>query len=189
MKRRSFFGWLGAAIAGGFAGLLGRETQEQKLLRLIREAEKDPSAWRVYASGEDVTKDVRDLVLRCKKCGARYDPISEKRRFDEHVAQCRVLPETLDTDHPEARNIEVIGLDGKPMPLVRAVNTRTKTAQQYRRLIQTDEDRRRYAAAAFPPPATAIVQDPVTMEPLVFDAPYDHLRLRDGRDVLEVLGV
>jgi hypothetical protein len=126
MKRRDFFGWLGATTIGGF------------------------------------------LMSRVQR---------------------RMLPEVIDAEYPESMNIEVLDHHGRPMLGVRSVNTRTMMAEQYRRRPPTIDDRERYANARMSCPPTCIVLDSVTEKPVVDVVPYARLRLRDGRDVVKVLGV
>lgn len=175
MKRRNFLAWCGAAsIWGFFGGLLRR---------------KPPIKGWYFEEVQGFTiVNKRSLYLRCDKCGAQYDPVSEDKKFHAHRAQCRALPRTIDTNHPESLRIEVIGLDGEPMPMVRKVDTKSKKAEQYRRRT-AKSSREWYAKRGEIPPQTVTALDPKTHEPIVDVVPYSHLRMKDGRDVMEALGV
>ena len=53
-----------------------------------------PLAWLGFGKREAPMVE-HNLVLRCKKCGAQYDPISEHERYHAHSRRCGLAPEYL----------------------------------------------------------------------------------------------
>ncbi len=102
------------------------------------------------------------------------------------------LPKIIDTDHPESLHIEVLDAKGAPIGRVRAVDTKLMMAKQYVGQPIPEEERFAHATrlgARQPPPAWRFDVDPSTGQIQMQWVPYARLRMRDGRDVLEVLGV
>lgn len=176
MNRRSLLSYLGASTLGGFLG---------NLLGLRLKPEACPTT---FPNTDELKDHVKNLVLKCPKCGLTFDPIHESKAFDEH----KHLPNIITPDHPEAQNVEVIGVDGRPVKCVFEVYPRLKAGHQWKLRPSRECSRARremYTKLNKRPLPSAILELDESGEPIAIPFSYSHLRMKDGRDVLEVFGV
>jgi hypothetical protein len=96
------------------------------------------------------------------------------------------LPEIITATHPEALHLEVIDDEGEVMGAVRMINTKTKLAEQYRRRVPTPSEYEKADRTGIPVQSIAVND---LYEPIIDTVPYARLRMKDGRDVMEVFRI